>query len=66
MLLAQLPEASQALMDSHVHEAAQGMGFTQLRIICFSYYTYLFALNYHQFFVIVLQVYNSNCTSNEL
>jgi hypothetical protein len=32
MLLAQLPEASQALMDSHVHEAAQGMGFTQLRI----------------------------------
>jgi len=23
MLLAQLPEASQALMDSHVHEAAQ-------------------------------------------
>jgi len=65
MLLAQLPEASEAHMDSHVHEAAQeGMGVTQLRIFCFCYY--LFALDYHQIFVIVLQVYNSSCTSNEL
>lgn len=64
-LLAQPPEANQVHMDSHVHEAAQeGMGVTQLRIFCFSYY--LFALDYHRIFVIVLKVYNSNCTSNKL